>query len=134
MAEAVDAERPQVGFGCPVVVDEREGRLAEDVVGGPDGAVWVDDVVEAVDGEVVDEPFDGADIIATGDADDKDVLAVDFVDLCDRRGFSLAGGSPRGPEPEDDVAPLDAVPVELPSAGKVHKLGFRSACWCIGLV
>ncbi|MEL7157693.1 MAG: hypothetical protein AAFN30_13975 [Actinomycetota bacterium] len=134
MAEAVDAEGPEVGFGCSVVVEEREGWLAEDVVGGPDRAVRVDDVVEAVDGEVVDELFDGVDLVATGDADDEDVVAVGLVDLCDRRGFCLAGGSPGRPEPEDDVAPLEAVPVELPSAGEVHKLRVGSACWWIGLV
>ena len=86
-------------------------------------------MVDTVDGEVVDELFDSADIVATGDTDDQDVVAVDLVDLCDRRGFCLARGSPGGPEPEDDVAALDAVPVELPSAGEVHKLGVGSACW-----
>ncbi len=90
-------------------------------------------MVEAVDGVVVDELFDGADIVATGDTDDENVVAVGLVDLCDRRGFCLAGGSPRGPEPEDDVAALDAVPVELPSAGKVHEIGLGSVRWCIGL-
>jgi len=80
-------------------------------------------VVEAVHLEVVDELFDGGDLVAASDADDEDVVAVSLVDLCDRRGFCLAGRSPRGPEPEDDVAPLEAVPVELPSTGKVHEVG-----------
>ena len=80
-------------------------------------------MVEAVHVEVVDELFDSVDFVATGDADDEDVVAVGLVDLCDRRGFCLAGGSPGGPKPEDDVAPLEAVPVELPSTGKVHEVG-----------
>ncbi len=39
MTEAFDAEGPEVRFGSSVVVEEREGWLAEDVVGGPDRAV-----------------------------------------------------------------------------------------------
>ena len=123
-----------MGFGCAVVVEEGEGWLADDAVGGPDRAVAVDDVVEAVNVETVDELFDGGGLVAAGDADDEDVVVVALLDLCDRRGFCLASGSPRGPEPEDDVTALEAVPVELPSTGEVHEVGLGFACRWIGLV
>lgn len=89
---------------------------------------------EAVHVVVVDELFDGGDLVAVGDADDEDVAAVALVDLCDRRGFCSAGGSPRGPESKDNVAALETVPVELACTGEVNEVGLGFACRWIGLV
>jgi hypothetical protein len=112
-----------VGVGRAVVVDEDERRLAANVELAPDRAVVVDRVGECVDAEVVDEVVDGVEVVATGDADEGDVVTVGGVDLCDRRGFGAATRSPRCPEPQQGVGPFERAEVDLAAVGRRHHAG-----------
>ena len=61
-------------------------------------------MLERADIERVDELGDRRQVIAAGNTDECDGVAVLIVYLCDRRGFCSARGSPGGPEPKDHVA------------------------------
>ena len=71
----------------------------------PDRTGLIDDVVEGPNVELVDETIDRVDTVASGDANEHDVRAIQVLDLCDRRGFTLASRSPRCPEPQQHVLP-----------------------------
>lgn len=82
--------------------------------------------------EVIDKGSDWFDVVPTCDADKGDLVTVDFLDLCDRRGFSATRCSPRRPEPEHYVLARKAPPVQLAAvsggnkhAGSGRRLGFR---------
>ena len=60
-------------------------------------------MLERTDVFVVDEVTDRVEAVAAGDADEPDLISELLLDLCDRRGFTLADASPRRPEPEQHV-------------------------------
>lgn len=47
-----------------------------------------------------------------GDADEGDLITETCFDLCDRRAFCSTRRSPRRPEPEDEVLPLELGEIE----------------------
>jgi len=105
--EPINAERADMGLDHSVLVDERERWLRCDAIFHPYRSVTIDGVREVSDAEGVDELLDCVQVVATCDTHEVDVIAVRSLHLCDRRGFSSTGRSPRSPEPKDGVGPLE---------------------------
>jgi hypothetical protein len=104
-------------LGLAVGRDEHERGLTHHAERGPDIAGLVVDVFELGDAATIDESVDGVDVIATGDTDDVDPIAVLFFDRCDRRGFANASTSPRSPEPQHCWGTQQIVEGDLPPLG-----------------
>ena len=82
-------------------------------------------MIETTDAIVVDELIDRIQIISPRDTDEGDVGSVLCLDLCDRRGFTLAGRSPGCPEPQQHVLAAQCVEIELATSGSRHEHRFE---------
>ncbi len=133
--QRVNPERSDVRGRVAAGVEEDKRGLRDDLEVRPDLSGLVHDVIEPADAVVVDELIDRVETISPGDADEGDVGAVCCLNLCDRRGFTLASSSPGRPEPEQHVLAAQGVEVELAARGsrnerrlEVGGLLCRNAC------
>lgn len=73
-----------------------------------------------------DEPFET--FLGTVECyTNKSDVGVLLCERCDRRRFSLATSSPRGPEPENVILSAELVEIQLTSADETHNT--RSNLW-----
>jgi len=115
------AERTEVRAGLAARIEEDEGRLRDDLIGLPDLTSSVDDVLERIDVVVVDEPVDLLEGVSASYADKDDIGTVSFLDLCDRRGFTLTQRSPRRPEPQQHILAAQGIEIEVFTTGGRHE-------------
>ena len=119
--------------GVGAVVNESERRLVADLICPPDLAGVIHRVGEVTNIQFIDEGAYWLDVVSTCDPDKGDLVTVDSLDLCDRRGFSATSCSPRGPKPEHYILARKASPIQLAAVSGVnqhsrvgHRLGFRN--------
>jgi hypothetical protein len=98
-----------------VTVDQRESGLGRDAEAGVHVPLVVADLREG-QCVAVDEVLERRLIAGPGDAVEVDLAGPLLACRFDRRGFTIAGVSSRGPEPERDRVTGDGRPVELSAA------------------
>jgi hypothetical protein len=131
LRQPVDAERTEVRRRLAAGIKKDERGLRDDLEVLPDRPSFVNDVIERTHVVFVDELVDWIKTISSGDADEGDVGSICCLDLCDRRGFTLANSSPWRPEPQQNVLAAQRVEIKLVASGSRHKHRFEVS-WQLG--
>ena len=113
-------EAANVYVDGPVVVDEGERWLIEDLQLCPNNAFGIDEVLEIAHEVVFYEDLHRANVVGSArKAEEGDLVTEFLLHRCDRRGFCTTARSPGSPEPDDCVLASEIVGIELGAADRV---------------